>query len=65
MKSGKIENVLVSLICLYLVGRVKKWENKKLFCQVQKKNEIIKNVIFINLLLYPYYIIHETIFLSI
>lgn len=28
---------------LYLVGRVKKWSDKNLFCLVEKKNERIEN----------------------
>ena len=33
-----------------LVGGVEKWNNKKLFCLVEKKNNKIKNVNYINLL---------------
>ena len=43
------------LMCL--VGGVEKWENGKLFCLVGEKNGRIKNVIYINWLLYPLYII--------
>ena len=42
-----------------LVGRVEKWEGEKLFCLVREEKERMKNVIYINWLLYPYYIIVE------
>ena len=40
-----------------LVGKVEKWESKKLFCLVRKKNVRVENVVYINWLLYPYYVI--------
>ena len=45
------------LVCL--VGEVEKWEGWKLFCLVGEKNGMMKNVIYINWLLYPYYIISK------
>ena len=45
-KSGKIENIKFSLVCL--VGGVEKWEGGKLFCLVGEKNGRMKNVIYIN-----------------
>ena len=44
---------------VYLVERVEKWDGEKLFCLVGEKNGKMKNVIYINWLLYPYYIIVE------
>ena len=43
------------LVCL--VGGIEKWEGGKLFCFVGEKNGRMKNVIYINWLLYPCYII--------
>ena len=40
-----------------LVGGMEKWEGGKLFCLVEKKSEKIENVVYINGLLYPCYII--------
>ena len=40
-----------------LIGGVEKWEGGKLFYLVGKKNEKMENVIYINWLLYSYYII--------
>ena len=60
---GKIEKwedgkyLVFPLVCL--VGGVKKWEGGKLFCLVGEKNERMKNLIYINWLLYPYYIISK------
>ena len=45
------------LVCL--VGRVEKCENEKFFCLVGEKNGRMENVIYINWLLYPYYIISK------
>ena len=42
---------------MYLVGGVEKWEGGKLFCLVREKNGRIENVVYINWLLYPCYII--------
>ena len=42
---------------VYLVGGVKKWESGKIFCLIEKKSEMIKNVVYIYWLLYPCYII--------
>ena len=43
------------LMCL--VGGVEKCEDEKLFCLVGEKNGRMENVIYINWLLYPCYII--------
>ena len=43
------------LVCL--VGGVEKWEGEKLFCLVWEKNERMENLIYINWLLYPCYIL--------
>ena len=40
-----------------LVGGMKKWNDGKLFCLVNEKSERIENVVYVNLFLYPYYII--------
>ena len=40
-----------------LVGRMEKWEDGKLFCLVEKKSVRIENVVYINWLLFPCYII--------
>ena len=40
-----------------LVGGVEKWEGWKIFCLVEEKSGRIENVVYINWLLYPYYII--------
>ena len=40
-----------------LVGGVEKWEDGKLFYLVEKKSGRIENVVYINGLFYPYYII--------
>ena len=39
---------------LYLDRGVKKWRDEKLFYLVKKKIEMIENVVYMNLLLYPY-----------
>ena len=46
-----------------LVGEMKKWKDEKLVCLDEKKNERIKNIVGINLLLYPYYLKYYNIFL--
>ena len=33
---------------MYLVGGMKKWESRKLFCLVKEKSERIENVVDIN-----------------
>ena len=43
-----------------LVGGVEKWEDKKLFCLIGEKKERMENVVYINWLLCPYYIIVGT-----
>ena len=53
--------LVFSLVCL--VGGVKKWEDGKLFCLVGEKNGRMKNVIYINWLLYHYYIICKNRFI--
>ena len=40
-----------------LVEGVEKWEGGKLFCLLEKKSEMIENVVYINWLLYTCYII--------
>ena len=40
-----------------LVGGMKKLEGEKFFCLVREKKRRMENVIYINWLLYPYYII--------
>ena len=40
-----------------LVGGMKKLEDEKFFCLVGEKKRRMENVIYINWLLYPYYII--------
>ena len=37
-----------------LVGGMKKWRDRKLICLVEEKIEMIENVVYVNLLLYPY-----------
>ena len=51
-KSGRIEKILVFLICVWLEG----WKVKdgKLFCLVGKRNGRIENGVCINLLICPY-----------
>ena len=39
-----------------LVGEMEKWRDGKLLCLDEKKNERMKNIVGINLLLYPYYL---------
>ena len=41
-----------------LVGEMEKRRNGKLVCLDEKKNERMKNIVGINLLLYPYYLKH-------
>ena len=43
------------LMCL--VGGVEKWDDGKLFCLVGEENGRMENVIYVNWLLYPCYII--------
>ena len=47
--------LVFSLMCL--VGGVEKWDDGKLFCLVGEKNGRMENVIYVNWLLYPCYII--------
>ena len=42
--------------CVCLVGEMEKWRDKKLVCLDEKKNERMKNIVGINLLLYPSYL---------
>ena len=51
---GRIENILISLIFVWLGEE--KWKDRKLFCLVEKKNRRIENRVYIYLHLYPYYI---------
>ena len=46
-----------------LVGGMKKWNDGKLFCLVNEKSERIENVVYVNLLLYPYSIIGKKYFI--
>ena len=46
MKKWKDKKYLV-FPRVYLVGRVKKWEDGKLFCLIGKKSEKIENVVYI------------------
>ena len=41
---------------MYLVGMMEKLRDEKLFCLVEKKNDMIENKIGRNLLLYKYWI---------
>ena len=53
---GENEKYLVfPRVCL--VGGMEKWESEKLFCLLEKKSEMIENVVYINWLLYSCYII--------
>ena len=45
--------------CVCLVRGMEKWEGGKLFCLVEKKSGKIENIVYINWLLYPYYIIDK------
>ena len=56
VKKWENKKYLVFLL-MYLVGRMEKLEGGKFFCLVEKKIRMIENVVYINLLLYPYYII--------
>ena len=47
--------LVFSLMCL--VGGVEKWDDGKLFYLVGEKKGRMENVIYVNWLLYPYYII--------
>ena len=58
MKKWEDKKYLVfSLVCL--VGEVENWEDENFFCLVGEKNGRMKNVIYINWLLYPCYIIYK------
>jgi len=59
-KSGRIKEILVSLICVWL--GVKKWRDEKLIYLVEKKNGRIENEVCLNLLLCPYFIICKKYF---
>ena len=56
MKKWEDEKYLVFSL-VYLVRGVEKWEGEKLFCLVGEKKRMMENIIYINWLLYPYYII--------
>ena len=47
--------LIFPLVCS--VEGVEKWEGEKFFCLVGEKKGRMKNIIYINWLLYPYYII--------
>ena len=51
------KDLVFSHVCL--VGGVEKWESGKLFCLVGEKNRRMENVVYINWLLCPCYIIHN------
>ena len=53
-KKRRIENILFFLVCL--VGEMEKWRDEKLICLDEKKNEKMKNIVDINLLLYSHYL---------
>ena len=61
--SGRMEKwkdrkyLVFPYVCL--VGGMEKWEGGKLFCLVEKKSGRIENVVYINWLLYPCYIIDK------
>ena len=58
MEKWESEKYLVfPLVCL--VGEVEKWEGGKLFCLVGEKKGKMENIIYINWLLYPCYIIDK------
>ena len=42
--------------CVCLVGEMEKWRDEKLICLDEKKNEKMKNIVDINLLLYSHYL---------
>ena len=46
-KSGEDKKYLV-FPCVCLVGGMEKREGEKLFCLVEKKSEMIENVVYIN-----------------
>ena len=46
------KNLVFPHMCF--VGVMEKWRDKKLFYLVEKKNEMIKNVVYTNLLLWLY-----------
>ena len=41
-----IKYLVFSRVCL--VGEMEKWKGEKLFCLVEKKSEMIENVVYIN-----------------
>ena len=45
-KRGDRKYLVFPRVCL--VGRMEKWEGRKLFCLVEKKSERIENVVYIN-----------------
>ena len=51
-KSERIENILVSISCIWL--GVEKLRNEKLFCFAREKSERVKKIIYINWLICPY-----------
>ena len=56
-KIEKVEKILVFSLELMVFGLgVKKQRDEKLFCLIKKKNEMMKNIVCINLLTYPYQI---------
>ena len=59
-KSEKIEKILISIICVYL----EKWKSRgmKNFFIWLRKNKMVENVVGINLISHPYFIIYEIIF---
>ena len=44
---------------------MKKWKDEKLIYLVEEKSDKIENVVYINLLLHPYYILYKKKFLCI
>ena len=51
------KDLIFSHVCM--VRRVKKQKDEKLFCLIGKKKRRMKNVVYINRLLYHYYIMYK------
>ena len=56
-RKKQLPNITLVFPRVCLVGGVEKWKGGKLICLVENKSERIENVVYINWLLYPYYII--------
>lgn len=55
-KIGRIKNILV-FSDIYLVEMMEKYKNIKLICLVEEKSKAAENIVYINLLLCPFYVI--------